>query len=610
MTVKKITLNTEKTTPIYEYPITLRQGDTSIQIPVDLEDDFAEKDLTKTKLVFLSDKPDATTIEDDEPSHFKIGADKQSFTYTFPDELTDASGSTTNTYFKIGNDSTSNFYIHILTKAGMEKLESGDYISKVDRIFNHVMSDYSAINDLSETAAATMKSTLDKMNSDYTTFINSKNTEFKAYLASLDKQATDVKNKYATLKTQLDALEIPQFGGRNLIVDADELNAGIGPNVKYGPLWDNRKVIMQDVPKVGDADMFSVNMSTYATSNCYTLSFWAKSSTDNNVVKCYFYNPTTTTTYYTSQGTGGNNADGVIPITLDKNWKWYWIVWNQKPSTEYKRILIGRMNAEYSTGTMYMTSPMLVEGNQPLPYVPAPEKKVNTFDTLNWQKTKITADDGGIEKQYLATNDIDLKKEMMNLPRGFHTFYAQPGVKNNPATSTGNPARGYVHITDQGDDHTLGNGIMGSLNSDEVWSIHVQYINGKYDDKSVVFNRLIKEDDTGNWQTQRIFRTGDYLLNACPKGTDFGEFLKSNNVPLGLSIIRDQNTNWNWRIEKESSNYIFGLSQDAGGTVYHLEVSNGTYQGYKTVMSNLTGRTLKLKDSTGKETTYTITGIS
>ena len=32
---------------------------------------------------------------------------------------------------------------------------------------------------------------------------------------------------------------------------------------------------------------------------------------------------------------------------------------------------------------------------------------------------------------------------------------------------------------------------MGSLNSDEVWSIHVQYVDGKYDDKSVVFNHLL-----------------------------------------------------------------------------------------------------------------------
>lgn len=120
----------------------------------------------------------------------------------------------------------------------------------------------------------------------------------------------------------------------------------------------------------------------------------------------------------------------------------------------------------------------------------------------------------------------------------------------------------------------------------------------------------VNVSDTANWQKQKITQDGAFYYATCPSRTDFGEFLKSDSVPLGLSIIRDQNTKWNWRIEKESSDYIFGLSQDIGGTVYHLEVSNGAYQGYKKVISNLMGQTITATDDTGKTVKLKITGIS
>lgn len=124
--------------------------------------------------------------------------------------------------------------------------------------------------------------------------------------------------------------------------------------------------------------------------------------------------------------------------------------------------------------------------------------------------------------------------------------------------------------------------------------------------------KLIKtnQPDVSGFQTQAIFKAGDYVLNRCPKGTDFGEFLKSDSVPVGLSIIRDDNVYMEWRILKEGSNYIYGLSQDIGGTVYHLEVSNGVYQGYKKVISNLVGQTITATDDRGNTVKLKITGIS
>ncbi|KRL44631.1 hypothetical protein FD29_GL002057 [Companilactobacillus mindensis DSM 14500] len=257
-----MSLDLKKSLPIYSDPIVLRQGDTNVGILVHVFDNSTPKNLENLHIEFHADKPDVTTIDDDEQSHFTIGTDKESFTYTVPDELTDASGSTTNTYFKIGNDSTSDFYIHILTKSGMEKLESGDYISKVDRIFNHVMSDYAAINDISATGKGTfdtaladskkeMKDLMDNLNAEYVQFINSKTTDFNTFLANLDSQATDVKAKYTALKAQLDALEVPVNAvGTNLLLGTSKtLNT-----VTNATGWNTNLPVYQASMKKVDSD--------------------------------------------------------------------------------------------------------------------------------------------------------------------------------------------------------------------------------------------------------------------------------------------------------------------------------------------------------------------
>lgn len=278
MSIYEMSLDLKKSSPIYSDPIVLRQGDTNTEILVHVLDNSTPKNLENLSIEFNADKPDATTIDDDEQSHFKIGDDKESFTYTVPDELTDASGSTTNTYFKIGSDSTSNFYIHILTKAGMEKLESGDYISKVDRIFNHVMSDYSAINDLSETAAATLKASLDKMNSDYVGFINSKSTEFETYLATLDSQAADVKNKYTALQTQVNNSAV----GTNLLLGTVNNSSLTGTNISN-----------QTIYKYSLANGYSTSSLASALGTKFTVSFdWSVSGSSPSGIFTVQWNDT------------------------------------------------------------------------------------------------------------------------------------------------------------------------------------------------------------------------------------------------------------------------------------------------------------------------------
>lgn len=75
-------------------------------------------------------------------------------------------------------------------------------------------------------------------------------------------------------------------------------------------------------------------------------------------------------------------------------------------------------------------------------YTPADDSKVvHSADTSNWQKQKITNDDGSIIKRLTVSNNDDLNNYLGNLVGGYTTFYVQSGVTNNPSTQS---ARGFI----------------------------------------------------------------------------------------------------------------------------------------------------------------------
>lgn len=79
-------------------------------------------------------------------------------------------------------------------------------------------------------------------------------------------------------------------------------------------------------------------------------------------------------------------------------------------------------------------------------------------------------------------------------------------------------------------------------------------------------------------QSSTVTKEGSWVYDTCPKGTDFGGFLKSTKVPIGFSVIRDNNTFINFIVIKENSSWIYGI----GLSQSHLEtvrVLGGIYQG-------------------------------
>ncbi|WP_173014579.1 hypothetical protein, partial [Bacillus velezensis] len=91
---------------------------------------------------------------------------------------------------------------------------------------------------------------------------------------------------------------------------------------------------------------------------------------------------------------------------------------------------------------------------------------------------------------------------------------------------------------------------------------------------------IITDIASANWQMQKIFKDNDFTLATCPKGTDFGNFLKSNSVPVGFSIIRDNNTARNAMVIKENNNYIYAYSGGPSNDFERFSINKGVASGW------------------------------
>ncbi|WP_247738321.1 hypothetical protein [Lactiplantibacillus pentosus] len=77
-----------------------------------------------------------------------------------------------------------------------------------------------------------------------------------------------------------------------------------------------------------------------------------------------------------------------------------------------------------------------------------------TTDTTNFQKRKITNDDGSYNLSILNAVGVDVTDKLLSLPSGLYTCYIQVGAKNNPSNDS---LRGLIWIS-----AGYGGGIFGT----------------------------------------------------------------------------------------------------------------------------------------------------
>lgn len=167
--------------------------------------------------------------------------------------------------------------------------------------------------------------------------------------------------------------------------------------------------------------------------------------------------------------------------------------------------------------------------------------KVKTTETDNWQKAKITGDNGGNKYSFTTANTTDLVAAIQALPLGYHTFYCQAGVQGNPSLQA---VRGIAEITTAGA-NPLGVGYLTD-STGAFWSFYV-------DSSGLKLKRSADADaidPSVMTKTTPITNTTD--LFTLDPGTYFGNNVTPVNGPAINSL---PTTNYFWvKLETPKAN--------------------------------------------------------
>lgn len=192
--------------------------------------------------------------------------------------------------------------------------------------------------------------------------------------SSVNSQVSTINGKLNEHTSQLQTVTATvsgmQFGVRNLLKGTGDMSENIFAGIMDTTETLNGNISVKRTFVSGNSDTYGARTTIPVTGSEYTISFWAKA--DRTIVfRNYFYSPDTTTKIVSSSGeTKTSNGNGETYFTATTEWKKYWITWTQNPTTGNKQVLLGRL---FSAGAIWINSPMLVEGNVPVPWTPAPE---------------------------------------------------------------------------------------------------------------------------------------------------------------------------------------------------------------------------------------------
>ena len=256
----------------------------------------------------------------------------------------------------------------------------------------------------------------------------------KQTLATVQTAANSALSKANVLETTVDGVkttisqvqtDMKQLSNRNLLSNTATLsdmtisssNGKVDPDTLF-----NGNATAKGVHVSPYIDTFSQHTINAPRDGKFTLTFWAKADRDM-VFNNFFFTNGTTTNAVNSDGKTSTSSDGRNDLSATTSWKKYWITYTSVNATATRRIIIGRTT---STGTLWINSPMLVEGAVPADWQPAPEdlatvSKVNQVETtVDGVKTtvasvKTTADSALTKATQVETTANGLKTTISNV---------------------------------------------------------------------------------------------------------------------------------------------------------------------------------------------------
>ncbi|WP_278553485.1 phage tail protein [Companilactobacillus farciminis] len=179
MSLPSIILDTDKTTPIYELPLKIRQGDTGDELQVTLGKSFEKyTDLSAVDVELIAKTPDQRlikqTVTDKSGNTFKV---------KFPDEMYTNVGVFRNMYFKIGDDSTSDIKLVVLQGIGSIK-EAGSYIDDFETLIEEAESYVLALKDFADNGNEKIDNKVAELTGKMTDFVDKSKEDLDAAKAA------------------------------------------------------------------------------------------------------------------------------------------------------------------------------------------------------------------------------------------------------------------------------------------------------------------------------------------------------------------------------------------------------------------------------------------
>lgn len=205
MSLPKIILDTDKTVPIYELPLKIRQGDTGDELQVTLGKSFQKyTDLSTVYIELIAKTPDQRLIK-------QAVTDKSGNTFKvkFPDEMYTNVGVFRNMYFKIGDDSTSSVKLVVLQGIGSIK-EAGSYIDDFETLTKQAESYVLALKDFADTGNSKINNKVTELTGKMQSFVDKASEDLDAAKAAWNKfqnnSETDAKNQRDDFNSKFNTL--------------------------------------------------------------------------------------------------------------------------------------------------------------------------------------------------------------------------------------------------------------------------------------------------------------------------------------------------------------------------------------------------------------------
>ena len=282
-----------------------------------------------------------------------------------------------------------------------------------------------AINKASADASLKAAEALNNAKAFTTAEISTTNSNLHKVTSEINILKEKIESKVGTVDVEK-AIQSIKLGGRNLLRNTQDFKDwNLGRGTILDQTYNGCKVFYCKFNGNGFTDLQLTSCITPEPNKTYTLSFWAKGSSD---MDSYFY-PDAIKGGSNSQGKKTIASDGSINTKLSSSWERYWITWTTKDNVSgTKHILVNRLQGS-SEKEVYVCGVKLEEGNKPTDWTPAPEDTNKTIadniktvtDKISTVESKFTQENNSIKAsvqdlnsttQSITTNVSNINRDL------------------------------------------------------------------------------------------------------------------------------------------------------------------------------------------------------